>query len=127
MTMQDITILAALQAAADSLGQSLLQAEPVAGYHRAETRLTADAHASALLQELLDLQAELRRQQGDVTDAAIDRLRYLRHEVEASPTITAYLESQDAATAYLREVNQTLSQWLGLDFSALAQRGGCCG
>ena len=127
MTMHDITIPAALRAATDSLGQSLLQADPVADYHRAEAYLTADAHASTLLQELMDLQADLRRRQGDVTEDAIDRLRYLRHEAEANPTITAYLESQDAATAYLREVNQALSQWLGLDFSALAGRGGCCG
>ena len=127
MKMSDATIPAAVQAAADSLGQSLLQAEPVAGYHQAEARLTADAQASTLLQELMDVQANLRRRQGDVTEEDIDRLRRLRREVEANPTITAYVESQDAATAYLREVNQDLSQLLGLDFSALAKRGGCCG
>lgn len=126
MNMSDATIPAALQAAADSLGQSLLQAEPVAGYHQAEDRLIADAPAAALLQELMDVQADLRRRQGDVTEEDIDRLRRLRREVEANPTITAYVESQDAATAYLREVNQDLSQLLGLDFSALAKRGGCC-
>ena len=126
MNMRHATIPAALQAAADSLGKSLRQAEPVAGYHQAEARLTTDTQASALLRDLMDVQADLRRRQGDVTEADIDRLRRLRQEVQANPTITAYVESQDAAAAYLREVNQDLSQLLGLDFSALAKRGGCC-
>jgi cell fate (sporulation/competence/biofilm development) regulator YlbF (YheA/YmcA/DUF963 family) len=126
MNMSDTTIPPDLQAAADQLGQSLLQAEPVAGYHQAEARLIADASASALLQELIDVQADLRRRQGEVTEEDIDRFRRLRRAVDADPTISAYVESQDAATAYLREVNQDLSQLLGLDFSALAKRGGCC-
>lgn len=125
--MDDTTLPAAVQAAADSLGQSLEQVEPVVGYHQAEARLIADEPASALLQQLMDMQADLRLKQGDVTEAEIDRFRRLRREVDVNPTITAYVESQDAATAYLREVNQDLSQLLGFDFSALAKRSGCCG
>ncbi len=126
MNMSDASIPAAVQTAADSLGRSLARAEPVAAYRQAEARLTADAQASAVLQELMDVQADLRRRQGDVTEDDIDRFRSLRREVDANATIVAYVESQDAATAFVREVNQDLSRLLGFDFSALARRGGCC-
>ena len=125
MNMNDETIPPALRSAIDRLGETLLRAEPVANYRRAEARLMADGQTLAMLQKLTDLQTDLRRGQGNVTTADIDHLRHLQQEALSNPTIAAYADGQQNVIAYLREINQHLSQLLGLDFSALARRGGC--
>jgi hypothetical protein len=49
-------------------------------------------------------------------------------ETQANRLIGGYIQTQDNATAYLKEVNQEISQWLGVDFAALARRpNSCCG
>lgn len=116
-----------LLAAAETLAVSLLEAEPVAAYYQAKERLEADEAALALLEQLATVQVALRSKQasGVVTQAEFDRLQALNHEARNNQFIVDYVTTQQIASVYLGEVNQEISQLLGIDFSALASSG-CC-
>jgi cell fate (sporulation/competence/biofilm development) regulator YlbF (YheA/YmcA/DUF963 family) len=116
-----------LHMAAEVLSENLLAAEPFVLYHLAENRLNQDPQGKSLLEQLSTLQAGIRKGQvdGGVTQADIDRLRTLQAEVKQNQTIMEYARTQQAAINYLREINQEISQLLGLDFAALARQS-CC-
>jgi cell fate (sporulation/competence/biofilm development) regulator YlbF (YheA/YmcA/DUF963 family) len=116
-----------LYEATDHLIQSLLASEPFLVYQQSQVQLESDPQARALLARLSALQAHLRRQQtnGGVTQAEIEELRALQAQVQANGAIQAYAQSQQAAMALLRAVNQEVSQLLGIDFAMLARQTTC--
>jgi cell fate (sporulation/competence/biofilm development) regulator YlbF (YheA/YmcA/DUF963 family) len=116
-----------LQAAAEALCENLLASEPFVLYNRAETRLIEDSQAKNLLERLSTMQAELRSKQGSgsITQEEIDELRALQREVQQNGTIMAYANAQQGAVNYLREINQEISQLIGVDFASMARQS-CC-
>ena len=127
MTTLETRLTPELQMAIDSLGQNLLASEPFIAYDQAQARFKADAYARTLLERLSAAQADMRRRQanGGVTQADIDQLRALQREVQSSRAIMDYAAAQQAAIAYLREINLEIGQLLGMDFAALAGRSSC--
>ncbi len=81
-----------------------------------------------MIKQLSQAQADLRRRQTSrgVTQADVDQLRALQRDVQSNPVIIDYAVTQQAAVAYLREINQVISELIGTDFVALAKRPGCC-
>lgn len=122
------TLPANLLAATEDLANNLLASEPFTAYHAAHGRFNADAGARALLQRLSQSQAELRQQQArrTVTQSEVDQLRALQSAVQTDRTITDYARTRQAAVGFLREINQEISELIGVDFAALAKRPGCC-
>lgn len=122
------TLPANLLAATEDLANNLLASEPFTAYHAAHGRFNADAGARALLQRLSQSQAELRQQQArrTVTQSEVDQLRALQSAVQTDRTITDYARIRQAAVGFLREINQEISELIGVDFAALAKRPGCC-
>ncbi|MFC2052956.1 YlbF family regulator [Chloroflexota bacterium] len=116
-----------LLAANKTLAETLLHSEPLLAYHQAKTHLERDAEASAFLERLSTAQNEFRVRQskGSVTQADIDRLRVLQNEVQANKIIMLFVETQQAAIAYLPEVNKEISQLLGFDFAGMAGPASC--
>jgi len=114
-------------AAIEALAENLLHAEPLVRYHQAHARLEADRRARDLLERFAAAQADLRVHQarGTVTQAAVEELRVLQNQVQANRVIMDYAATQQAAIAYLPEVNQEISELLGVDFAALAGRASC--
>ena len=114
--------------AIETLAVALLNTEPLAAYHQAAAALEADPDSTALLNHFSAAQAEVRKRQGNGTIAQfdVDRLRSLQRQVQANSTIMSYASTQQAALAYLPEVNLEISQLLGLDFASLAGPSGCC-
>jgi cell fate (sporulation/competence/biofilm development) regulator YlbF (YheA/YmcA/DUF963 family) len=110
-------------AATEALAENLACSEPIIAYQNARERLDDDHQAQELLLRLGQLQSEIRASQarGPVTQADVERLRNLQREVQFNPTIRNYAEIQQAAVVYLREINQEISQLLGIDFAALAR------
>ena len=127
MDTSTVTLPPELLAATESLADSLLRAGPIAAYRRAKARLDADPHAHALLERFSAAQADLRFKQsrGTVTQADVDHLRALQREVQSNRAIMDYAETQQAAIAYLPEVNLEISQLLGVDFGSLAGPASC--
>ena len=60
-----------------------------------------------------------------MTQADIDRLRVLQNEVQANKIIMLFVETQQAAIAYLPGVNKEISQLLGFDFAGMAGPASC--
>jgi len=115
--------------ATDALAENLACSEPIVAYHNARVQLDADDQAQSLLQQLGQVQSEIRASQarGAVTQADIENLRAVQREAQTNPTIINFALTQQAAVEYLREINQSISQLLGFDFAALAKpAGGCC-
>ncbi len=116
-----------LKQAAQALGNALKNTPPLRAYAEAAAKMEADAQATALLDELQRVQSDIRIRQsnGGVTQADITRLRKLQYQVQTHPTIAAFIEAQQNATAFLPEVNQEISQLLGIDFASLAAPASC--
>ncbi len=114
--------------ATNSLIQNLLASEPFLAYQQSQAQLASDPQARGMLGRFSALQAGLRRKQarGSVTQADIEELGAVQAEVQANTTITAYAQSQGEAVNLLREVNQEISQLLGVDFASLARQSSCC-
>jgi cell fate (sporulation/competence/biofilm development) regulator YlbF (YheA/YmcA/DUF963 family) len=113
--------------ATDELIQNLIASEPFRKYKRAQTQMHSDPHARALLEHLSALQTEIRRKQSDggVTQEDLKNLRAAQAEVQSNDTIIAYATSQQEAIGFLREINQEISQLLGVDFASLARQKTC--
>lgn len=118
---------AEVQEALEALAENLLHAEPIVAYHQAQARLNASKQAHNILERLSTAQADLRTRQGRnaVTQADVEQVRVLQREAQANRLILDYANAQQAAVAYLPEVNQEISDLLGVDFAALAGRESC--
>ncbi len=127
MTNPILNQLPDLMTATQVLAEHLLASEPFANYQQASAQFNGDPQARGLMEHLSQAQADLRRQTSlGVTQADVDQLRALQREVQSNPVIIDYAVTQQAAVAYLREVNQVISELIGTDFAALAKRPGCC-
>ena len=116
-----------MQEATEALLGNLLASEVFIHYHQAENQLDHDPEARALLDQLAQLQAQLRIQQanGGATPAEIATLRELQGQVQRNRTLAIYAQTQQEAVNFLREVNAEISQLLGLDFAAFANHATC--
>jgi cell fate (sporulation/competence/biofilm development) regulator YlbF (YheA/YmcA/DUF963 family) len=116
-----------LYEATDGLIQNLLASEPFLAYQKSREQFKSDSQAHALIERLSALQAEFRRQQtnGSVTQTDIDELRTVQAQVQANATLIAHASTQQWAVNFLREINQEISQLLGVDFAILAKQKTC--
>jgi cell fate (sporulation/competence/biofilm development) regulator YlbF (YheA/YmcA/DUF963 family) len=122
------TIPPSLLAAANELGESLARAEPVVALEQAKARLDADERARGLLSRMSEIDAELRGRQADgtLTREDIDRARQAHVDASSDPTIQGLVAAQQEASAYLPEVNELISELLGLDFASIAAAPTSC-
>jgi cell fate (sporulation/competence/biofilm development) regulator YlbF (YheA/YmcA/DUF963 family) len=123
-----ITILSEdLLAATHGLGQNLAASEPFTRYVRAQVLLEEDQSAGELLDLLISTQNKFRAQQsqGNVSPSDLEQLKVIQKQVQDNPVIMEYADSQKAAIAYLKQINQEISQQLGMDFALIAKRS--CG
>jgi cell fate (sporulation/competence/biofilm development) regulator YlbF (YheA/YmcA/DUF963 family) len=113
--------------AAQNLGNALKNTPLLRAYAEAAAKMEADAQATALLDELQRVQSDIRvrQSQGGVTRADIASLRELQYRVQTHPTISAFLDAQQDAKAFMPEVNQEISQLLGIDFASVAAPASC--
>jgi cell fate (sporulation/competence/biofilm development) regulator YlbF (YheA/YmcA/DUF963 family) len=116
-----------LHEATDSLIQNLLASEAFLVFQQSQATMKSDSGACGLLDLLSTLQAALRHKQSanSVTETDVEELRAIQTQVQGNTTIMAYSQSQQNAVNFLREVNQEISQTLGVDFAALAKKNTC--
>ncbi len=116
-----------LQEATLALIENLLASEPFLNYQQARTRFNQDAEARSLLDRLSHVQANIRQKQagGTVGQAEIDSLRLLQQRVQRNSVITDYANSQQAAINFLREINNEISELLGINFASAANHAVC--
>lgn len=116
-----------LDQAADVLIDNLLASEDFIRYREASARLEADQQAKNLLEQLAQMQTEIRKKQANnsLTQIDIDALHGLQAQVQRNNTITAYAQAQQAAVGFLREINNEISQLLGINFASFASKKTC--
>lgn len=115
--------------ATSQLAENLVQSELILRFQDASRKLQSDNEATALITEFSDLQKKLRVQQRStqISEEDIKRLRELQIEIMTNETIQEKELAEQHAVAFLREVNQEISNMLGVDFASLARRtSGCC-
>lgn len=117
-----------LKQATLQLGNALKNATPLRAYADAAAKMEADSQARALLDELQRVQTDVRVRQSKDGVAADDiaHLRQLQSEVQAHPTIAVFTAADQQAKAYLAQVNQAISDLLGINFASLGRVSGCC-
>jgi cell fate (sporulation/competence/biofilm development) regulator YlbF (YheA/YmcA/DUF963 family) len=117
-----------LAQATEALGVNLSYSGQFLCYRAATNGLNDDAHASAILQQLAELQAELRirQTQGTLTSEDLNQLRSLQDDAQRNPVIAEHLEAQQSVIDAIREINREISSCLGVDFASLARTPGCC-
>jgi cell fate (sporulation/competence/biofilm development) regulator YlbF (YheA/YmcA/DUF963 family) len=124
-----ITMPPELLRSIDALGDAIERSGPLSALRAAKMSLDMDAQACALLDDLTTAELEVRRRQreGALTKEHIDRYRTARERAMSHPTIIAFAQAQQDATAFLPEVNEVISELLGWDFAQMAApAGGCC-
>jgi len=116
-----------LYVATEGLIQNLLASEPFLAYQQSRAQYKSDAQAHGLIERLSALQAEFRRMQnyGSVTQADIEELGAVQAEVQSNATLITHASTQQDAVNFLREINQEISQLLGVDFAILAKQSTC--
>lgn len=124
----NVTIPPELQEATQNLIDNLRASEAFLTYQKALTSMNSDPEAHALLERLSTKQAELRRKQStnSVTQLDVEELRTIQMQVQSYPAIMDYAVSQQDAVSLLREINQEISELLGVDFASLAKQSTCC-
>ncbi|MFZ3070604.1 MAG: YlbF family regulator [Anaerolineaceae bacterium] len=117
-----------LMEATTILAESLSQSEPFLEFRTLDEKLKADQQATQLLAEFSELQQKVLEQQytASVVESDLNRLRELRRAIGKNELIQKHASAQEAATAFLREVNREISSLLGVDFASLTRRSNCC-
>jgi len=115
--------------ATSNLAENLVHCEHFLRFQEATRKLQTDKEATALLTEFSSLQQKIRVQprSTQISEEEIKRLRELQSAIMANETIQEKELAEEYAVAFLREVNQEISNMLGVDFASLARRSsGCC-
>ena len=122
------TILSStMQEAADALIANLLASEAFIRYQQSQACLKEDRQAATLLEQLSLAQADLRKKQANsgVKQAEIDALRTLQEQVQNNKVLMTYALTQQETIYFLREINDEISQLLGINFAAFANHATC--
>ena len=116
-----------MQEATDVLIENLMASEACIHYQQALTRLNKDNQARALLEKLSQAQSNLRKKQADGTtnQADVDTLRAVHEQVRRNNAIINYAHTQQNAVNQLREINEEISQLLGINFASFANHTTC--
>jgi cell fate (sporulation/competence/biofilm development) regulator YlbF (YheA/YmcA/DUF963 family) len=127
MDNSNLNLPSTLLTATERLAAAMTSAEPIAEYRQAKARLDNDPQARDLLECVSSAQSDLRMRQvnGNISQADLDHLRTLQRQAQSNRVIMYYAESQQAAIAYLPQVNQEISQLIGVDFASLAGPASC--
>ena len=116
-----------MQETTHSLIENLLASEAFIHYKQAHARFNADNEARALLEQLTQSQARVRQKQakGEVNQADLDSMRMFQQRVQRNSIIMEYAQAQQEAVNFLREINNEISELLGINFAALANHAVC--
>lgn len=127
--IENVTVVPdTLLEATSQLAENLVQSELFLRYKEAARILQNDKKATALLTEfsILQKRIRIRQQSTKISEEDIKRLRELQMEIMTNESIQEKELAQEYAVSFLREVNQEISNMLGVDFASLARRSGGC-
>lgn len=111
-----------------NLAESLAQAEAIVRFISANQALNNDQNTLELINVATELQHKIYNGQssGEDFDADLNRLRDCQSQISTNTVIQEQSNARETAVAFLREINQEISQLLGMDFASLTTRSGSC-
>lgn len=115
-----------LYAATYNLAENLAQAEIIIDFQRANKKLMGDQKTLQLIKDAGELQQKVYSGyfSGEDLEENLNHLRELQEQISTNLVIQEQYFARETATTFLREINQEISQLLGVDFAALARRPG---
>ena len=115
-----------LYVAVSDLAESLERSEDIFRYAEANQKLIMDQSALQLINEANALQRKVYggNSYGDELTADLTRLHELQNLIATNDIIEEQAIARETAVAFLREINQKISQLLGFDFASLTRRPG---
>ena len=115
-----------LRVASFDLAESLALSEAILGYTKAHQILMKDQQALQLINEASELQRNVYAGGSSSQDLEdnITRLRELQDLISANTVIQNQAVARETVVEFLREMNQEISQLLGVDFASLTTRPG---
>ncbi len=124
----DRTLSPTMQEATDMFISHLMASEAFVRYQQAQVTMNTDPQANALLNQLSEMQSEMRQKQANnsLTKDEIDALRSLQTKARENTVIKEYADSQQDVIKFIRDMNTEINQLLGIDFASLTRRSGCC-
>jgi cell fate (sporulation/competence/biofilm development) regulator YlbF (YheA/YmcA/DUF963 family) len=116
-----------LELTLNNLAERINFSEPVNNYQIALERFTQDMAAHKIMEDLSDLQKDIRQKQNknQITSQDLEKLRLLQTKAQENEVINSYAHSQQEAIGKLREINAEISNLLGIDFASLAKKSNC--
>lgn len=116
-----------LERAVTKMTESLVESIELSGYLNAKNEFESDPLAYNLMQELSTAQSELlqKQYQSQITQEDIQNIRNIQKNAQENERFNSYIQSQQNAVAFLREVNDQISQLIGMDFASLAKNTKC--
>ncbi len=122
----DLRLEDELRLAAQALGEALRAITAVSEYLDAQSRLQADADASALDRYLTQLYGGLvaRQRRGEVlSETEVHEFNVMRDHIFGLPLVARRNHALSGLQTYLAGVAEVLSEPLGIDFTALRPSG----
>lgn len=115
-----------LYAAICNLAENLGQAEAMLDFQRANTKLMSDQITLQLIKDAGELQQKVYtgNLSGADFEGHLNHLRELQSQISTNEVIQEQSFARETATSFLREINQEISQLLGVDFASLTRRPG---
>ena len=115
-----------LYAAISDLAESLEHSEAVLHFSETNQKFLSDQNAIQLIKEAGELQRKVYAGDsvGADLEADLTRLHELQSLISTNAIIQEQTIAQEAAVAFLQEINQEISQLLGFDFASLTRRPG---
>lgn len=110
--------------ATEALVESLAKSEAILRFTKANQALENDQDAQQMVQEATDLKQKLyaKDASGDFMRDKFPRFRELQDQITSNPVLEEQSQAQEMAINFLREINQEISQLLGIDFGSLTRR-----
>lgn len=118
-----------IQEATSNLAENLIQSEAFLKLKQAEQALNENEKATTLLNDFEKLRQKIVADQnnGNFSESDLTQFRGLQMEIAENEVIQEYNQAQESAKELLKDVNQEISQIIGVNFATLAQRSsGCC-
>jgi len=121
-------VKADVQTATKAFAAALAATPEFQAYEEALFAFRQDHMAQEAVRAFQEKQRSLQvmQQLGALSQAELDELTRLQHDMVGHTTVEAYIKAQNDLVGLCRTIGKELSQAIGLDFVS-ACRGGCCG
>lgn len=116
--------------AARLLAKGIAESAKFKEFEKMRDRLRADPEAQEMLKslEMAEQKAQRAATWGGLSKNESKNLETLREETFKHPRILAFLNAQNGLVAELQELNQYMTEKLGIDFADMTKpQTGCCG